>query len=113
MRISGGWIGLALAAGIAGAGLAQEAAPPRFEMMMHPEGGIWVLDVVEGLVARCRDGGAGVPRVVDVTFGMAIPRPRDGAGRQPICTDWQAVEARTTARPRVVGVEPGAMVTEE
>jgi hypothetical protein len=41
MRIAGGWIGLVLAAGIAGAGLAQEAEPQRFEMMAHPEGGAW------------------------------------------------------------------------
>jgi hypothetical protein len=108
MRIAGGWIGLALAAGVAGAGLAQEAEPQRFEMMAHPEGGIWVLDVVEGQVSRCIDGGAGVPRVVGVNFGTAIARPRDGAGRQPICTDWQVVEAPKTIRPRVVGVGDGA-----
>jgi hypothetical protein len=107
MRIAGGWIGLVLAAGIAGAGLAQEAEPQRFEMMAHPEGGIWVLDARDGLVSRCQDGGAGVPRVVDVTFGTATPRPRDGAGRQPICTDWQVVEAPKTIRPRVVGVGTG------
>jgi hypothetical protein len=98
---------MAVAAGIAGAGLAQEAEPQRFEMLAHPEGGIWVLDAAEGLVSRCQDGGAGVPRVVDVNFGTAIPRPRDGAGRQPICTDWQPVEAQKTIRPRVVGVGDG------
>jgi hypothetical protein len=45
---------------------------------------------------------------VDVNFGTAIARPRDGAGRQPICTDWQVVEAPKTIRPRVVGVGEGA-----
>jgi len=108
MRSAGGLAGVALAAGIAGAGVAQEAAPGRFEMMAHPEGGIWVLDVAEGMVSRCRDGGAGVPRVIDVSFGIATPRPRDGAGAQPICTDWQMVEAPRSIRPRVVGVGAGA-----
>ncbi len=106
MRIGSGLAAFALALGIGGASLAQEAGPMRFAMMAHPEGGIWVLDGAEGLVSRCRDGGAGVPRVIDVSYGIAVPRARDGAGRQPSCTEWTPVEAPRVVRPRVVGLAP-------
>jgi len=95
---------------IAASAAAQETPDERFGMLADVGGGVWVIDAAEGQVARCREGGARAPRVVDVGFGTASARPRDGAGSEPICTDWVTIAApEPRVRPRVIG---GAMASE-
>jgi hypothetical protein len=101
-------LGLALAVGIAATAMAQDADLQRFTLQADAEGGIWVVDGVSGEVARCRAGGEAAPRVIDVDFGVPVPRPRGGAGAEPTCTGWLAVASEPAIRPRVVdaGFDP-------
>lgn len=95
----------ALAAGGAGA---QEVEFQRFTLQADAEGGIWVVDGLTGDVARCRGGGEAAPRVIDLDFGVPVPRPRGGAGAEPTCTGWLTVASEPAIRPRVVdaGFDP-------
>ena len=96
------WAAAGIAALAAGAAAAQDGTG-RYALMADFEAGIWVVDALEGRVARCREGGARAPRVVDVAFGVAMARPRDGAGREPVCTAFVTIPAPAGARPRVIG----------
>lgn len=72
-----------------------EAAPERF-VLLHDaggRGGIWVMDQDGGQVARCAEGRADGPRVVDVVAGIATPRRPEGAAATPRCTDWTVIES--------------------
>jgi len=98
-------LGLGLGAAVA---TAQEAELLRFALQADAEGGIWVVDGVKGEVARCRAGSEAAPRVIDIDFGVPVPRPRGGAGAEPICTGWLTVATAPVIRPRVVdaGFDP-------
>ncbi len=87
------------------AALALAPAPEgRYAMLPDGQQGLWVVDGADGRIARCRQGGARAPRVIDVIGGNAVARPRDGAGSEPICTAWVTIAApERTFRPHVVG----------
>ncbi|MFT3972767.1 MAG: hypothetical protein QM699_04775 [Amaricoccus sp.] len=88
---------VALALGAAGPGSAQE----RFATLADGAGGLWVVDGAGDRVARCREAAAASPRVLG---GQATPRPRGGAGEEPVCTGWVAIAAPAAAvRPKVIG----------
>ena len=76
----------------------------RYAMMPDASGGgLWVVDGDGGRVARCREGEARSPRVVDITGGTAVARDRGGAGSEPICTGWVTIAAATPrGRPKVL-----------
>jgi hypothetical protein len=97
-----------LAALMAAGAEAQEVEFQRFTLQADAEGGIWVIDALTGEVARCRAGGEAEPRVIDIDFGVPVPRPRGGAGEEPICTGWLTVASEPAIRPRVVdaGFDP-------
>ncbi len=102
---------ISMAAGLAMAGAAMLTAQeveraPRYALQGDPDGGIWVVDQVKGLVSRCLADDARAPRVVDIDFGMPVPRARRGAGAEPICTDWAAVKDDARVAPKILGT-PG------
>lgn len=101
-------IGAMMLALCMGSAQAQDGETFRFALQGDAEGGIWVLDGLTGDVARCRAGGEAAPRVIDLDFGVPVPRPRGVAGAEPICTGWRIIEAEASIRPRIVdaGFDP-------
>lgn len=77
---------------------------PRFATLSDGARGLWVVDTVAERVARCREALDASPRVIDLTGGQATPRPRGGAGEEPVCTGWVAIAAPgAVVRPKVLG----------
>jgi len=83
--------------------MAQDAEN-RFALLQDGPGTLWLTDTVEGKVARCLEGAARAPRVIDMVDGSATARPRGGPGTEPLCTDWvTAGKPEARIRPRVIG----------
>ena len=96
------WVAVALIA-LALPAAAQEHGS-RFTLLQDGADGLWLVDGAEGKVARCRQGQARSPRVIDFRDGVATARERGGAGSEPLCTDWVSVAApQARVEPRVLG----------
>jgi hypothetical protein len=102
VRIAAGLVALVVAAPTV---MAQEPGPEnRFALLQDGPGKLWLTDTVEGKVARCLEGAARAPRVIDMVDGSATARPRGGPGTEPLCTDWvTAGEPEARIKPKVIG----------